>query len=192
MQNPQARMDSRTQRSRDRMLEVASRLFYQHGVRAIGMEQIVEESGIAKTTIYRHFPTKDALVGAYLEREDAEFWAQWDAVVAGSGTAPDTLEALCAWIGERVRRERYRGCPQLNVAAEFADQDHPAKLVSRRHKREMLARLISLCDAAGVQDPDMTGTQIALLFDGAFQSDGRLQTIDAAQLLRRAVRRLCA
>lgn len=191
MQNPQVRMDSRTGRSRDRMLEVASRLFYRHGVRAIGMEQIVEESGIAKTTIYRHFPTKDALVGAYLEREDTEFWAQWDQVVAGAGTPLGKLEALCAWIGERVKRERYRGCPQLNVAAEFADENHPAKLVSRRHKRAMLARLTSLCSEAGADDPDMVGAQIALLFDGAFQSDGRLQAVDAALLLQGAVRRLC-
>lgn len=152
------------------------------------MEQIVEESGVAKTTIYRHFPTKDALVEAFLQKEDAEFWSQWDAVVSGAETPAAKLDALCDWVAVRVTRDGYRGCPQVNVAAELADPTHPARVVARRHKTEMHRRLTVLC--ADLPNPETVSMQIALLFDGAFMSDGRLRDIDGATMLRSAVRRL--
>jgi AcrR family transcriptional regulator len=183
---------ARKLRARERALSVASALFYANGARAIGMEQIVETSGIAKTTIYRHFPTKDALIQAFLEKEDDEFWSQWDAVVAARATGAAKLDALCAWVGERVRRDGYRGCPQLNMAAEFADAAHPARIVARRHKMEMLRRLEAICREAGARPADEIAMQIALLFDGAFSSDGRLGGFDAPRLLRQAVRRLAS
>lgn len=183
---------SRSQRARSHALEVASRLFYRNGVRAVGMEQIVEASGIAKTTIYRHFPTKDALIKAFLEKEDDEFWSQWDAVIEGCDTPCDALDALCDWIGERVCRPGYRGCPQINVAAEFADAGHPARVVARRHKAEMFRRLQDLCRQAGARDAEIAAMQIALLFDGAFLSDGRLNDFCASNLLGQAVRRILA
>lgn len=181
---------TRSQRARAHALGVASRLFYENGVRAVGMEQIVDASGIAKTTIYRHFPTKDALIEAFLEKEDREFWSQWDAVVAPVATPTARIGALCDWVGDRVRRDNYRGCPQLNVAAEFADAGHPARRVARRHKDEMHRRLSDLCRQAGVDDATIVAMQIALLFDGAFASDGRLKPFDAGALLRSAVHRL--
>ncbi|WP_066805785.1 TetR/AcrR family transcriptional regulator [Sphingomonas asaccharolytica] len=180
------RPDPRSRRARLRALETASDLFYANGVRAVGMEQIVEESGVAKTTIYRHFPTKDALIEAFLKKEDAEFWSQWDAVIGTATTSMGQIEALCDWIGKRVRRNGYRGCPQLNVAAEFADRAHPARLVARQHKAEMHRRLEAICAHGGVVHPETTAMQIALLFDGAFMSDGRLNAYDAPALLEHA------
>jgi AcrR family transcriptional regulator len=181
---------TRSQRARARALNVASALFYANGVRAVGMEQIVATSGIAKTTIYRHFPTKDALIEAFLEKEDSEFWQQWDTVVATGATAAAQLDALGEWIGRRVGRDGYRGCPQLNVAAEFADIDHPARASARRHKAEMARRLVSICAEAGAKPAVRVAMQVALLFDGAFQSDGRLNDLDAPDLIGTAIRHL--
>src|SRR6185437_13687935 len=65
---------------RQRILDTASALFYARGVRAVGVDLVVEASGVAKTSLYRHFRTKDDLIVAFLEREDDEFWAQWDGV----------------------------------------------------------------------------------------------------------------
>ena len=59
------------------VLATACRLFYENGVRAVGVDLISSESGVAKTSLYRHFPTKDDLVAAFLEHEDREFWRQW-------------------------------------------------------------------------------------------------------------------
>ncbi len=180
-----------SQRVRDTALQTASDLFYREGVRAVGMALIVERSGIAKTTIYRHFPTKDALVEAFLEREDREFWQQWDAVVASHSGAPrNVLAALCDWIGTIISRDDYRGCPQINVAAEFSDLEHPARKVAHRHKLEMVDRLTVLCRQLDASTADLRAQQIGLLFDGAFMSHGRLRTFDAAELLDDAVKRL--
>ncbi|EKE76991.1 TetR/AcrR family transcriptional regulator [Oceanibaculum indicum] len=189
--HPDVRQESRSDRVRTQILETASGLFYRNGVRAVGMEQIVAESGIAKTTIYRHFETKDALIEAFLQKEDAEFWAQWDAVV-GDASGLEALDRLSLWIGNRVRRDGYRGCPQLNLAAEYADESHPARIVARAHKAEMFRRLSLLCAGQGGTDADEQAMRIALFFDGVFMSGGRLNDRDAPELVRRAVRRLAA
>lgn len=174
-----------------RVLATASRLFYEHGVRAVGVEWIVSESGIAKTSLYRHFQTKDDLVAAFLEREDREFWTQWDEVVhAVAGEPMRELMALLDWIGQRVGRNGYRGCPQINVAAEFSNPDHPARKIRARHKAEMFERLRVLIKRTGTKQPDDVAHQIALLIDGAFTSDGRLSRAGASRILQSAARAL--
>jgi AcrR family transcriptional regulator len=170
----------------EKVLRTASALFYAHGVRAVGLEWIVAESGVAKTSLYRHFETKDALVAAYLEREDAEFWQQWDAVVesAPSSNAKAELFCLLAWVGGRVSRDGYRGCPQINVAAEFADPRHPSATIRKQHKAQMFERLRALVERIGVGRPNDATFQLALLIDGAFSSDGRLPKSHAVRILQ--------
>src|ERR1700758_5255185 len=105
---------------RARILDTACKLFYQRGVRAVGVDLVVEKAGVAKTSLYRHFGTKDDLIAAFLAREDKDFWGTWDRVA--NRHADDALAELTAhlgWIGERIGRPNYRGCPQINVAAEF-------------------------------------------------------------------------
>lgn len=180
-----------TNRVREKVLQVASDLFYREGVRAVGMTLIVERSRIAKTTIYRHFPTKDALVEAFLEREDHEFWRHWDHIVASTDGSPkEALSALCIWVGTRVSRDNYRGCPQINVAAEFTDPEHPARKIAQRHKAEMVAKLTALCRQLEISEADLRAQQIGLLFDGAFMSSGRLRNVGAQRVLDDAVERL--
>lgn len=174
-----------------RVLATASRLFYAHGVRAVGVEWIVAESGVAKTSLYRHFRTKDDLIAAFLEREDREFWMQWDEVVNAAGSDPmRELMALLDWIGQRVSREGYRGCPQINVAAEFSDRDHPSRRIRARHKAAMFERLETLVRRIGATDAEDVAHQIALLIDGAFTSDGRLSRVAATRILQKAARAL--
>src|SRR5246127_3761763 len=105
---------------RDRILATASDLFYQHGIRAVGVDFVVEKAGVAKTSLYRHFGTKDDLVVAFLQRMDQEFWQTWETVTAQhADDARAELHAQLAWIGERASQPDYRGCPQINIAAEF-------------------------------------------------------------------------
>ncbi|MEP6989554.1 MAG: TetR/AcrR family transcriptional regulator [bacterium] len=194
-ESPRASRDapplSASRHVREGALRTASALFYSRGVRAVGMDLIVEHSGIAKTTIYRHFPTKDALIEAFLEREDHEFWQQWDSVTAAHAECPgDALMALCEWIGTVISRNNYRGCPQINVAAEFADPEHPARKVASRHKSEMVQRLSRLCREIDRPTAGMCALQIGLLFDGAFTSHGRLRKFDAPAVLKDAVGKL--
>jgi AcrR family transcriptional regulator len=178
---------------RERILETASKLFYADGVRAVGVDLIVAQSGVAKTSLYRYFPTKDALVAAFLEREDADFWRVWEEVARKhEGDARGELEAQVAWIVARVTRRGYRGCPQLNVANEFPAPDHPARAVAIAHKAELRRRLRQLAEAMDVARPRELADQLALVVDGAFVSGAVLGTKGPAHSLTSTVQALIA
>ena len=176
---------------RERILECASTLFYRQGVRAVGVDLVVEKAGVAKTSLYRHFRTKDDLVVAFLEREDVDFWATWDGVAARHADDPaDELAAHMRWIGERLSRSNYRGCPQINVAAEFPEQDHPARQVARAHMHGLRSRLDAIARRLDVASPDVLAAQLALLVNGAFVSSELLVTDDATRILLAATHTL--
>ncbi len=178
---------------RQRLLDTAADLFYREGVRAIGIDLIIERAQVAKTSLYRHFRTKDDLIAAFLAREDEVFWAQWDEVVKRHAPdAPAELDALLQWIGQRVARPGYRGCPQLNVAAEFADPEHPARRIAAAHKREQQRRFSVLCKRLGARKPDLLAAQLSMLVDGAFTSGPLLLGEAAGKALRAAGAALAA
>jgi AcrR family transcriptional regulator len=178
---------------RDRILETASMLFYRQGVRAVGVDLVAEQARVAKTSLYRHFRTKDDLIAAFLKREDEDFWACWDRVAERHRDDPAAeLDAHLAWIGERVERPNYRGCPQINVAAEFPDQDHPARKVAAAHKQELRRRLKAIAERLGVSRPDELSGQLAVLVNGAFVSSQIFAAGEAAPILQAAARALTA
>jgi len=172
---------------RDRILATASDLFYQHGIRAVGVDLVVEKAGVAKTSLYRHFGTKDDLVVAFLQRMDEEFWKTWDEV---SQQHPDDgraeLKAQLEWIGERVNQPDYRGCPQLNIAAEYPELGHPARKFAKEHKREMRRRLKNIAEKLKSAAPDQLAGQLAVLINGAFVSTPMYEPGEATTLLQRA------
>lgn len=178
---------------REKILETASTLFYRRGVRAVGVDLVVAEAGVAKTSLYRHFRTKDDLVAAFLAREDEDFWGTWDRVAdTHKDDARAELDAHLEWIGERVGRPNYRGCPQINVAAEFPEADHPARKVAAAHKLELRHRLKGIAERLGIGRPDELAGQLALLINGAFVSSQMLETGEAIPLLRQAAHALLA
>ena len=177
--------------AREKILQTACALFYQRGVRAVGVDLVVEKAGVAKTSLYRHFATKDDLIAAFLEREDADFWGTWERVAGRhAGDAAAELDAHLAWIGERAGRSNYRGCPQINVAAEFPELDHPARKVASAHKREMRRRLKDIAQRLGVARPDELAGQLSLLINGAFVSSQIFRPGEATPLLRRTAHAL--
>lgn len=178
---------------RERLLATASDLFYRHGVRAVGVDLVVAQAGVAKTSLYRHFRTKDDLIAAFLHREDEAFWGTWDEVAERHGDdASAELEAHLGWIGERVERPNYRGCPQINVAAEFPDLDHPARVVARTHKSELRRRLRSLAARLEARNPDRLALQLSVLINGAFVSTSSFEEGEAVPALLAASRALVA
>lgn len=169
---------------RERILETASALFYRRGVRAVGVDLVVEEAGVAKTSLYRYFRTKDDLIAAFLQREDLDFWKCWDSTTERhQSNAEAELEAQLKWIGERVSRPNYRGCPQLNVAAEFPDLDHPARAVATAHKKELRRRLRDLAQRLRAKRPDELAAQLSLLINGAFVSSQMFSANEATPIL---------
>lgn len=157
--------------TRERILRTASELFYREGTRAVGVDLIVEQAGVAKTSLYRHFGTKDDLIEAFLLLEDEDFWQHWDAVaLQHHGSPREELDAQLQWIGERIARPGYRGCPQINIAAEYADDNHPARKVAVAHKRELRRRLANLARALRVDEPDVFALRLGTIIDGALSS----------------------
>ncbi len=177
---------------RDRILDTASTLFYQRGVRAVGVDLVVQEAAVAKTSLYRYFPTKDDLIVAFLEREDLEFWALWDSVAEQHPDPAGELDAHMRWIGERLARANYRGCPQINVAAEFAEANHPARQVAQRHMQALRSRLHDIAQRLDVPRPDQLSAQLAVLVNGAFVSSALLGPEEATGVLLGALKALLA
>jgi AcrR family transcriptional regulator len=158
--------------ARERILTTASELFYRDGIRAIGVDTIVEQSGVSKTSLYRLFDSKDALITAVANQQDRSYWAWWDRLEERYADDPRALlEALLSGIAKRIRQSTYRGCPFLNLATEFpAGGNHPGREVARGNKAEMRTRLAIILRKLGVSDPQRKASQIALLINGAYVS----------------------
>ncbi|GAB1639780.1 TetR/AcrR family transcriptional regulator [Krasilnikovia sp. MM14-A1259] len=161
-----AAADGVRQPARERILDTAFQLFYAHGPRGVGVDTVIAESGVAKATLYKHFPRKDDLVLAYLDRADQAWFGQLRAAARASGDDPreqmvamfDALESAC-------RREGYHGCAFINTAAERADgSEVHARTVE--HKTVVRAWMADLARRAGAAAPDDLARQLSLLLDG--------------------------
>ena len=155
--------------ARERILATASDLFYREGIRAIGVDTVVEQSGVSKTSLYRVFDSKDALICAFVAEKDRLFWAWWDDVEKKHADDPRALlQALLSGIAKRIAHPAFRGCPFLNLMAEFPDDNHPGRVIARDNKEEMQARLAAIVAKLGVSNPNRTASQIALVINGAY------------------------
>ena len=151
-----------------RLLEAASELFYEEGFGPTAVDKIVERSGVSKPTLYVHFPSKDALLVATLERRHAERVGMLDAWVRAASSDPaEQLLAVFDWLAGWHETEGPRGCAFVNAAAELANPAHPAREVARRQKRWMRDYLAGLATAAGLAEPARLAGDLMLLVDGA-------------------------
>lgn len=163
------RRPRQTSAVREKILNVASELFYRDGIRAVGVDTVVAESGAAKTSLYRWFPTKDDLVAAFLEREHRDFFAHWDKVSAANPDRPrQELSEHLKWLAAYITGPRYRGCPFLNMAIEFPESGLPGRIVAEKNKSELHRRFLSLARAIKARSPESLADQLTLLIDGAF------------------------
>ena len=154
--------------ARDRIFETAREMFYERGIRAVGVETIAAEAGATKMSLYRNFPSKDELVAECLRDQARESWEWWDAALALHPDDPRAqLEDLFdAFAGKACCTDAAFGCALSNAAIELHEPDHPARLVSVEHKREMLARLLKLTQAAGAQDDELANGLLILMEGG--------------------------
>ena len=153
---------------RERILAAAADLFYRHGIRAVGVDSIAEAAGTNKMTLYRHFVSKDELVAEYLRQSAKGEAAGWDCLQARH--PGDPLAQLRAWLDEmfdHVVSGDARGCPLANAAVELPDKDHPARRVIEECKVAARAKVIALCRAAGLDDPEFLADELNLMLEGA-------------------------
>jgi len=180
--------------ARERLMATAERLFYDRGIRAVGVEEVAAEAATTKMSLYRHFPSKDALVAEVLRARDARYWTGWwDATVAKHpGDPRRQLEALFEEIGARTTRPGYRGCPFTNAAVEFPEPGHPGRAVAAANKRELRRRLAALAKAARARDPGLLADQLVLLAEGAYAIGQTLPDDNPARTIASAARALLA
>ncbi|HEY0186361.1 MAG TPA: TetR/AcrR family transcriptional regulator [Cellulomonas sp.] len=151
-----------------RILSAASRLFYADGIRAVSADRVIAEAGVSKVTFYRHYPTKDALVVAYLT---AVSQSEREAVAASVDAHPDdpatVLRGYAATIGRESCAPGFRGCAFINAAAEYADPDHPVRAVVAEHRGWLTGTVATLLAGLDVDDPAATAAELVMLRDGA-------------------------
>jgi AcrR family transcriptional regulator len=153
----------------ERVLEVASRLFYDNGIHAVGVESIAGEAGVTKKTLYDRFGSKDALVSHYLRRRDERYREHVTAIVGKHGRIPPARRLLLVFdaLEEWIVTENPRGCAFVNAQAELPDTTHPGREVIREQKQWMLDYLRTLAREAGVRNPRKLATSLLMLLEGA-------------------------
>src|SRR5215831_14017788 len=136
-----------TSEARQRILETADRLFYQQGIRAVGIDRIIAEAGVAKMTFYTHFPSKDDLILAVLKRREESVLAFFRAAMERHDKkAKNPLRAFFAALKDFFEASGFRGCPFQNAAVELADPTHPGTAFVRGHKQRFSAFLQGLVE----------------------------------------------
>jgi AcrR family transcriptional regulator len=166
----------RSQQERETLvLDTAQRLFYARGVHEVGMDELVGATGLGKASVYRLYPTKDALVAAYLHRLAGVILGEIDAVAARHAGFPAEalLEVLDA-VERDLRRPEFRGCAFNNASIEFDDPDHPARIAARSYREQLAARLRDLAVQSVGPDGSALGDQLAVLVDGAYTNAAHL------------------
>lgn len=153
---------------REALLQEAHHLFYERGIRAVGVDTISASSGVAKMTLYSHFDSKDDLIAACLESVDEKYRGWLERKVQDRADQPAEqilaiFDALEGWF----ENPRFRGCAFVNAAIELPDVDHPAWGAVHNHKRRMRAWIAELAAEAGVAEPKQLAEQILLLMEGA-------------------------
>jgi AcrR family transcriptional regulator len=162
--------DARPADARQRVLATAFRLFYAHGIRAIGVDRIIAEAGVAKATFYKHFPAKDSLVIAYLDTVDGMWSQQLHDAAEAAGPAPaDQLVGMFDALSSACGREGYRGCAFINAAAEN-EAGTPVHDRTLTHKTAVREWVRGLAARAGAADPDRLSRSLTLLLDGGLAS----------------------
>jgi len=168
--------------ARERLVATAVELFYREGVRAVGVDAVVERSGVSKSSLYRTFESKDDLIAAFAEEHNRRYWQWWDGVVnARAGSPRARAEALFKAVAKQVSHPQFRGCPFINLATEIPDREHPGAAIARANKQELRRRLHELSRDLGARDPRRLAEQLALIIDGAY---GRGVTLGARGLGR--------
>jgi AcrR family transcriptional regulator len=156
--------------ARERILQTTERLFYRDGYRAVGVDTIVAESGVAKMTLYRHFSSKDDLIAAYLESTNQQLLAWMDGLISPHRDPREALEAVFEGVAKLASSPECLGCAFVGAAGEFPEPDHPGHRAAVEHKRAVVGRFRELAQQAGAQDANALAEELLLIMDGAWSA----------------------
>src|SRR5215208_2557308 len=155
--------------ARDRILDSAYELFSRRGLRAVGIDEVIERAGVAKATLYRHFPSKDELALAFLDRREALWtkgWVESEARSRGS-TPEEQLLAIFDLFDEWFHREDFEGCSFINVLLEVGDLGHPVGRACAAHLENIRSVVRTLAEEAGLREPEAFARSWHILMKGS-------------------------
>ncbi|MDQ7808761.1 TetR family transcriptional regulator [Amycolatopsis sp. A133] len=153
--------------ARARLLASASRLFYSEGLHSVGIDRVIADAGVTRATLYRHFPSKDDLLVAYLAEADRAIRGGIEAARAAGGPPADVVRAVAGSIADGIRSPGFRGCAFLNAAAEYPDPAHPVHRTVLAHRQWFLDTVTELLAATGETPPEPAAQHFVMLRDGA-------------------------
>ena len=179
--------------ARDRILDTAYELFSRNGIRAVGVDTVVAESGVAKMTLYRHFPSKDDLVLAFMVDREQRWTRGWveEETARRAKTPAERLLAIFDIFDEWFHQDDFEGCSFINVLLETCDRQSPIRAAAIAHLATIRAFLRGLATEAGVRDPDNFSRQWHTLMKGSIVAAGEGDR-DAARRAKEVARLLLA
>mgnify|MGYP000856122998 FL=1 len=153
--------------ARARLIEAATRLFYEEGIHAVGVDRVIAEAEVTRATLYKQFGGKENLVLAYLENEDRMLRDMF--TEAGSAVSDPTrlIDAVIDGIVADIRLRHTRGCPFINAAAEYPDGEGPVRAMIDEHREWFRSTLEQVAGAAGLERPAEVAASLVLLRDAA-------------------------
>ena len=153
--------------ARERLLDTAARIFYAEGINTVGVNRIVGEAGVTLATFYRHFPSKQDLVLAYLQRVHDDFASRAAAAQEAAEDPGDVLRSIATNITAQLLEPGFRGCAFINAASEFEDRDGPVLRAVLAHRAWFYALVRDAFASAGHAQPDVAAGHYVMLRDGA-------------------------
>lgn len=172
---------------RERILEAAERCFYDQGITATGVDTLADEAGISKRTLYNYFPSKDAVVTAYLERREERWQRRLAEALEGIESPTEKVLAYIRIYCATDDLEGFRGCPFINASAEIADADHPALSVIQDSVTNVADGIAAILSEAGADDPHELAERILLVLEGAMSVSGIRRNGEAYDTAERTV-----
>ena len=175
-----------------RILLTADELFYDDGIRSVGVDRLIAASNVTKATFYKHYGSKDRVITAYIgyrHRRVAEILAN---VIAANDTADGVLRAVRDAVLEAIAAPGFRGCPFINAAAEFAENQHPVRVAVREHREWYASVLEQVTRALGHPLPGDAADELVLARDGAMSGGYAGDPIAASAALTRTFDRIIA
>jgi AcrR family transcriptional regulator len=188
MADSRTQTDKREPEARERILDGSYGLFSQRGIQGVGVDEVIETAGVAKATLYRHFPSKDELVIAFLEQREERWTREFvEAEAKSRGSTPEEqLLAIFDVFDEWFRRQDFEACSFINVLLEMGP-DHPAGRASVRHLENIRSIVHELAEEAGLRDPDSFARSWHILMKGSIVSaaEGDAEAAHRAQAMGR-------
>ncbi|MDI2099709.1 TetR/AcrR family transcriptional regulator [Ruicaihuangia caeni] len=186
------RIARRASGAKSRILDTADALFYSEGIRSVGIDRLIAESGVTKATFYKHYGSKERLVLSYIEQRSAVMREYCQRIADEHASPADALRSLFAWAGSVIVEQEFRGSPFVNAAAEFHEPGHPVRLLVAAHRDWFSEFLQNRLQECGHPLSGDGADELLLAWDGAMSGGYAGDSIAAAAALQRALERVLA